>query len=157
MSQVAAWMQAGDLADGLGQRIGRTIGGLRCQGQQSRAKLADEPRRAVATAGPGPIGGAEAIQHDGQAGGCDAGPVLILGLRAACLGGDGGVHQARVSARYSGVTRSLLTTWRVWGSNGQRRRAERRRGRTPPYSSSRCPPRWCMAPPLPGAWMPAKY
>jgi hypothetical protein len=53
MGQVAAGMQAGDLADGLGQRIGRTNGGLRCQGQQSRAKLADEPRRAVTTAGAG--------------------------------------------------------------------------------------------------------
>jgi hypothetical protein len=90
MRQVAAWMQAGDLADGLGQHIGRTIGGIGGQGQQSRAELADEPRRAVTTAGASPVRGAEAIQHDGQAGGCDAGPVLILGLRAACLGGDGG-------------------------------------------------------------------
>src|SRR5918993_6124390 len=150
MSQVAAWMQAGDLADGLGQRIGRTIGGICCQGQQSRAKLADEPRRAVATAGAGPIRGAEAIQHDGQAGGCDAGPVLILGLRAAGLGGDGGAHQARLSARYSGVTRSLLTTWRLSGSNRQAMMVEKRPVRTPPDNSPQGPPRECMAPPFPG-------
>ena len=85
-------MQAGDLADGPGQGVDQAAVGVGGQGQQSRTELADEPRCAVATAGAGPIGGAQAIQHHGKARGGDGGPVLVRGVLTARLGGDGGVH-----------------------------------------------------------------
>src|ERR671912_1655957 len=112
-------MQGSDLPDGFGQGIGQAAGWVGSLSQQPWAELADVPGRAVATAGAGAVGGAQPIQHDGQARGCDAGPVLIRGILATGLGGDGGVHQARVSARYSGVTRSLLMTWRGSGAKRQ--------------------------------------
>src|SRR5215211_8354222 len=129
-------MEAGDLLDRLGQGVDRAAGRVGGKGEQSRAELVDEPGGAVATAGAGAVGGAEPIQHHGQAGGEDTGPVLVGGVGAAGLGGDGGVHQARVSARYSGVTRSLLVIWRVSGSNRQPMMVEKRPVRTSPYSSS---------------------
>src|SRR4029453_5023142 len=144
-------MEAGDLADGFGQGIGQAAGWVGSLSQQPWAELADVPGGAVAAAGAGAVGGAQPIQHHGQARGSDAGPVLIRGILATGLGGDGGVHQPRLSARYSGVTRSLLMTWRVSGSNRQPMMVEKRPVRTSPYSSSRCPSRECMAPLLPGA------
>ena len=72
----------------------------------------------MAAAGAGPVGGAEPIQHHGQAGSKNPRPVLVRGVGAAGLGGDGSVHQPRLSARYSGVTRSLLMIWRVSGRIG---------------------------------------
>jgi hypothetical protein len=88
----------------------RLRAGVGSLGKHPGAELADEPRGAVATAGAGAIRGAEPIQDDRQAGGQDAGPVLIRRVGAAGLGGEGDAHQARLSVRYSGVTRSLLTT-----------------------------------------------
>ena len=99
MVKVAAGMQAGHLADGLGQGIGQAAGRVGGEGEESRAELADVPGGAVATAGPGAIGGAQPIQDHGQARSEDAGPVLVGGVRVTGLGGDGGVHQARPSAR----------------------------------------------------------
>jgi hypothetical protein len=90
---------------------------------------------------PVPVGGAQSVQHDRQARSKDAGPVLVGGVLAARPGGDGGVHQARLSARYSGVIRPLLVTWRVPGSNLQAMMVEKRPVWTSPYSSSRCPSR----------------
>jgi hypothetical protein len=72
----------------------------------------------VATSGAGAVRGAQSIQDDGQAGSQHAGPVLIRRVLAAGLGGDGGAHQARLSVRYSGVTRSLLMTWRLCLAKG---------------------------------------
>src|SRR5215216_369486 len=134
-------MEAGDLADGLGEGIGEAVGRVRCEGEESWAELADVPGGPVAAAGAGSVRGTQPVQDDSEAGGCSAGPVLIRGVLGACLGGDGGVHQARLSARYSGVTRSLLVTWRVSGSNRQAMMVEKRPVRTSPYSSSRCPSR----------------
>ena len=141
MGQVAARMEAGDLADGLGQGIGQAVGGVTGFGEESGAELVDEPGGAVAAAGAGAVGGAEPIQHHGQARGEDARPVLIRRSLTTGLGGEGGTHHARPSARYSGVTRSLLMTWRLSGSNRQAMMVEKRPVRTSPYSSSRCPSR----------------
>jgi hypothetical protein len=76
MDQVAAWMEAGDLANGLGQGIGQAVGRVRGQGEQTWPELADVPGGAVAAAGAGSVRGAKSIQDDGEAGSCDAGPVL---------------------------------------------------------------------------------
>ena len=48
MGQVAARVEAGDLADGLGQGIGQATERVAGQGEQSGAELADVPGRAVA-------------------------------------------------------------------------------------------------------------
>jgi hypothetical protein len=77
MGQVAPGMQAGDLLDGLGQGVDQAAGGVGSLGKDSGAELADEPGGAVTTAGAGAVGGAEPIQHHGQARSEDAGPVLV--------------------------------------------------------------------------------
>jgi hypothetical protein len=80
----------------------------------------DVPGDAVAAAGAGAVWGAQAVQDDGQARSEDAAPVLVRRIGAARFGGKGGAHQARLSVRYRGVTRSLLVTWRVSGSKRRR-------------------------------------
>jgi hypothetical protein len=65
MLQVTPRMEAGDLLDGLGQGVDQAAGGVGGEGEQSGAELADEPGGAVATAGPGAVGGAEPIEHHG--------------------------------------------------------------------------------------------
>src|SRR5215211_4932831 len=144
-------MEAGDLLDRLGQGVDRAAGRVGGKGEQSRAELVDEPGGAVAAAGAGAVGGAEPIQHHGQARSEDARPVLIRGVGAARLGGEGGAHHARLSARYSGVTRSLLMTWRLSGSNRQAMMVEKRPVRTSPYSSTRYQPRPSWANPRLGS------
>src|ERR1044072_6667828 len=48
--------------------------------------------------GAGAGGGADPTSQEGHAGAEAAGPVLVLGVGAAGLGGDGSVHQPRLSA-----------------------------------------------------------
>jgi hypothetical protein len=61
MGQVAAWMQAGHLADGLGQGIGQAAGWVGGEGEESWAELADIPGGAVAAARAGAIGSAQSV------------------------------------------------------------------------------------------------
>jgi hypothetical protein len=68
-------MQGSDLPDGLGEGVGQAVERIGGLGKESWAELADVPGGAVATAGA--VGGAEPIEHDGQPGGEDAGPVLV--------------------------------------------------------------------------------
>jgi hypothetical protein len=92
MGEVASGVEAGDLLDRLGQGVDQAtarVGGL---GKDTWAELAHVPGRAVAAAGAGAIGGAVPVQDDGQAGDEDAGPVLVRGVGAAGLSGDGSVH-----------------------------------------------------------------